>query len=83
MDVVGPHKLKENGTTGKCGFVGVGMAMLEEVCPCGGQALGVPTLKILPISCCLQDIRTLSYYSGTTSACMPPYSHNDDNGLTL
>ena len=35
LNVFGPHKFIENGSTRKCGMVGVDMALLEEVCHCG------------------------------------------------
>jgi hypothetical protein len=28
----GPHRFIESGTIGRCGFVGIGMALLEVVC---------------------------------------------------
>ena len=31
------HKLTGSGAIRRCGFVGVGMALLEEVCHCGGR----------------------------------------------
>ena len=35
LNVIGPHNLIGYGTIRRCGFVGVGMALLEEVCHCG------------------------------------------------
>lgn len=37
LDIIDPFKLTGNGTIGRCGFVGVGMALLEGVCHCGGR----------------------------------------------
>lgn len=36
LNVFGPHKLTGNGTIRRCGFAGVGMTLLEQVCHCGG-----------------------------------------------
>ena len=36
LNVIGPHNLKGNGTIRKFDFVGVGMALLHELCYCGG-----------------------------------------------
>ena len=32
VNVVGPHELIKNGVIRRCGLVGVGIALLEEVC---------------------------------------------------
>ncbi|KAL6081794.1 hypothetical protein STEG23_030115, partial [Scotinomys teguina] len=32
LNVIGPNKITENGIIGKCGFVGMGVVLLEEVC---------------------------------------------------
>ena len=52
-----PHRLIGNGTSQRCGLVGVSVALLEEVCHCG-LGLEVPTLKLYPVwhivtFCCL------------------------------
>ena len=31
LNVIGPHNLTGSGTISRCGFVGVGMALLKEV----------------------------------------------------
>ena len=36
LNVTGPHILIGSGTIRRCGFVDVGMALLEEVCHCRG-----------------------------------------------
>lgn len=36
LNVIGPHNLIGSVTIRRCGFVGVGMALLEEVYYCGG-----------------------------------------------
>ena len=36
LNVIGPHNLTKNGTIRRCGFVGVSMALLEEVRQYGG-----------------------------------------------
>ena len=37
LTVTGLHRLIESGTIRRYGFVGVGMALLEEVCHFGGE----------------------------------------------
>ena len=39
LNVIGPHNLVGSGssTIRWCGFVEVGMALLEKVCHCGGE----------------------------------------------
>ena len=37
FSVIGPHKLMGSGSIGRSGFVGVEMALLEEVCHCGSD----------------------------------------------
>lgn len=41
LNVVGPYNLTGSGTGGKCGFVGVGMVLLQIVCHCGGGFWGL------------------------------------------
>ena len=36
LNVTGPHKLIGSGTISRCGFAGVGVTLLEQVCHCGG-----------------------------------------------
>ena len=36
MNVIGCHYLIGRGTTRRCGFTEMGVALLEEVCHCGG-----------------------------------------------
>lgn len=45
LNVIGIHNLIGTGTIRIYGFVGVGMASLEEVCQCGG-GLGSLLLKL-------------------------------------
>ena len=35
LNIIGPHNLIGGGSIRMCGFVGVDMALLEEVCHCG------------------------------------------------
>ena len=35
LNVIGPYNLIGSGAIRRCGFVGVGVALLEEVCHCG------------------------------------------------
>lgn len=53
LNVNGPHKLSRNGTIGRYGFVGVGMALLEEVCyfeVCSSHTYYLRSL-LLPAGC--------------------------------
>lgn len=40
LNVAGTHKLIERGTTRRCGFLGLGMAFLEDVGHCRGRLCG-------------------------------------------
>ena len=71
-----PHRLMESGTIKKSGFVGVGVALLEEVCH-WEWALGFQMLKPGPVSLSLpaafpSRCRTLTSFSSTMSAYVPP-----------
>ena len=48
LNIIGSHKLIGSDTIRRCGFVGVGVAFLEEVCHCG-QALRCLLLKLLSV----------------------------------
>ena len=37
LNVIGSHNLIGSGTIRRCGFVGVGMTLLEEMCHCGDR----------------------------------------------
>ena len=37
LNVIGPHCPIGSGTIGRHGLVGVGVALLEEMCPWGGE----------------------------------------------
>lgn len=37
LNAINSHKLIERGTIRRCGYIGVDMSLLEEVCHCGGQ----------------------------------------------
>ena len=82
----GPHKLRGRGTIRRCGLVGVGVALLQEVSleavievseaqvrPNGSQAL--PAAFGSDVELC--------YPSSTISVCVLHASHRDDNGLNL
>ena len=67
----------------RCGLVGVGVALLEEIChrELGfevSKAQARPSATLLPID---PDV-VLSYYSSTSPASQPA-SHHGDNGLNL
>jgi len=42
-----------------------------------------PSVSLSLLSMVLDIELILSYFSGTMSACVPPCSHPDDNGLNL
>jgi hypothetical protein len=60
-----------SGTIRRCGFVRVGVALLEEVCHCG---CGFKTLFLAAWK---------PVFSCTMPAWILQYSHLDDNGLNL
>lgn len=73
-NVIGSHNHIGSGTIRSCIFVGVGMALLEEVCHCedglwgfvcSEYHLNVTVEFLLPAGCSTPS-------SSTTSACMPP-----------
>jgi hypothetical protein len=78
-----------SGTIRRCGFVGVGVALLEEVCHCGmgfevsyAQAIlsVVYSLLLLPSD---QDV---DLSAPSPAPCLPTCchaSHPDNNGLNL
>ena len=55
MNVTGPHKLIGSGTIRRCGFLGVGVALLEEVYAVG-TGFEVYYISYIPVSqfcsCC-------------------------------
>ena len=69
LNVIGPHQLIGSGTIRRWGFAGVGVALLEEECHCGGG------LKLCSVSqstsCCLKDVA--STMSACTPSCSPPW----------
>jgi hypothetical protein len=73
----GSHRPIGSGTLRRCGLMGVGVALLEEVCH-WGWALRFQILKPSPVWHSLpaayrSRCTTLSFFSSTTPACMPPY----------
>lgn len=46
LNIIGLHNFIGSDNCRKCGFVGVGAALLEQVCHGGGQALGSILLRI-------------------------------------
>ena len=86
LNVISSHKLIGSSIR-RCGFVGVGMALLEEVCHAGGGLwrflCSEYWLVSWLISCCLQDVR----FSVTTSSlCLSAHHHaphHDDYELNL
>ena len=79
LSVIGPHNLIGSGTIRRCGFVGVGMALLEEVCDCEGGLWCFLCSEqpselvdfLLSTKC-----RILNSFSSTISACMLPCSQS-------
>jgi hypothetical protein len=37
LNVIDPHRPKGSNTIRRCDLVGVGVALLDEVCYCGGE----------------------------------------------
>ena len=37
LSIIGPHKLMGSGIIRRYGCVGLGVALLEEMCHCGGE----------------------------------------------
>jgi hypothetical protein len=92
----GPHRFMcwdawpiSFGTIRRYGLVGVGMALLEKVCHCGGHTSRSPMIKLCPVW------KTVSLLPMDQDAELPapssiPYlpscchaSHRDNNGLNL
>ena len=40
LNVIGPHNLMGSGTIGRCGFIAMGIALLEEACLYGSGLWG-------------------------------------------
>jgi hypothetical protein len=74
-----------SGTIRRCGLVEEGMALLEEVCHCGGGLIDPPP-SCLDASLLLLDFGTrcgILNYSYTMPAWTLPCSCLDDNGLNF
>ena len=79
--------LAHSGTVRRCGLIGVGVAMLEEVCHCGGWALRSVILKV-----CSQSLLLLPADPDVELSAPSPAqqlhgshhaSHHDNNRLNL
>lgn len=80
---------KGSGTISRHGLVQLGVVSWEEVYHCGAELWGLIYAQItpcetvhflLPVS---QSVKTLSFFSGTISACMLLASLHEDNRLNL
>jgi hypothetical protein len=69
----------------RCGFVGVGVALLEEVCRCGG-GLGDPMFRPCPmkkrVSFWLPPHQDEELSATAVAPCLPGHCR-DDNALNL
>jgi hypothetical protein len=74
-------------TIRRCDLVGVGVALLEEMCHCGGWALSSPMLKLCPMWTLLLLLDPDVELSAPSPApCLPGCYHasrHDDNELNL
>lgn len=87
LKAIGPHNPTGSDMIKRRSFVGVGLALLEEVCHCGGELRGFPCSGYCTVSqlipCRLQDVEL----SATSSVprlhvhCHAP--RRDDNGPNL
>ena len=79
--------ISESVTIRKCGFVGVGMTLLEEVCHYGGGLSGFLCSGYCPVSqstfACLQDVGLKATTPAPCVFARHHASHHDDNGLSL
>jgi hypothetical protein len=84
----GPPKTHKKWHYWRCGPVGVGVALLEEVCH-WGRALRLQKLKAGPVSHLLFLLPAnpdVELSASSPSSCLPVHhcaSHHDDNGLNL
>ena len=67
---------KGSGTIRRCGFVGVGVALLKEVCHYESRLYGLIYAQIIPseIDHFLLPLDQDVEFSSTMSACIPPCS---------
>ena len=79
----GPQRLTGNVTIGRCEFVGVGVALLEEMCHlqwvCGFR--GPVSLNLS--AACGSGCRTLSYFPVPCLSVSSHASSRNDKGLNL
>ena len=74
-----------SGTIKRCGLVGVGVALLEEVCHCGGGLWDL-SLSCLETVCSWLPLGEDVELSAPSAPCLPGCCHafhHDDNGLNL
>lgn len=73
----------------RCGLVGVGMVLLEEVCHCGGGPLDLIYAQVTPSDSdyfLLPSNQDVVYLATTPPPCRHACclaSHHDNNGLNL
>ena len=81
----GPRRLIGSNTIRRYGLVGVGMAVLEEVCH-WGRALRFQMPKPGPVSLSLPANLNVELSAASAAPCLPacPHAyHHGDNGLNL
>jgi hypothetical protein len=87
LNMLGPMG---SGTIRKCGLVGIGVALLEEVCHCVGRFWGLLVLKLHPEQKAVPSWLPLDQFIELSAPfpapCLPswcPASCHDNNGLNL
>ena len=90
LNVIGP----QNSTIGICGFVGVGIALLEKVCHCWGRLWDLINAQTMPIISALFLLpvgQVIGISAHSKALCLPLRHHtprccayhHDDNWLNL
>jgi len=75
-----------NGTTRRCGLVGVGVALLEEVCHCGDGLLRPSPSCLRTVHSWLPLDEDIELSAPSPAPCLPGCCHAscyDDNELNL
>ena len=76
-----------SGTIRRCGLVGVGVTLLQEVCHCGGGLWGLTYTQAMPSvvhSLLLPAVQDVELSDPSSALCLPSHCHvfhHDDNEL--
>lgn len=76
LNVIGPHKLIGSDTIRRCHLVGVGMALLEDVCHCRGGLLGFIYAQAMSsdsVHFCLSSDRDIELSAPSPIPCRPAH----------